>query len=184
VRIDKTKLLERIEELYEANASTVLYSLESEVKKGRFDQDERVKFFELRDSMTFIPVVCFQIDPSKLSEEEKYLAGRAGIRTRTFIYMLELTSDQMFWDFNRWGGARDTRHICHDYIYKHWEELSSGDVVDAEFLLGEKDQPAISERIGEPHQFSLEELTGVSPDGLTETNRNIDKYLEEKRIEE
>jgi len=144
---------------------------------------KEVKFFELRDSMTFIPVVCFRINPEELEDQDRWLAGRAGIRTTEFVYMIELTSDRMHWDPDRWGGNdRDTRAVCHNHIRTNWESLSSGDVIDAEYILGLQSYPRASERLGEPHEFTLEELTGVSSDGRTETNRNIDKYLEEKRV--
>jgi len=72
--------------------------------------------------------------------------------------MFELTSDRGFWDPERWGTER-TKLISHKYICEHWDELKSGDVVDVEYILGIRDEPKTSERYGEPHIFTLEELT-------------------------
>ena len=122
-----------------------------------------IKYFELRDAMTFIPVVCIRVAPRELSGVEAYLAQRAGIApTQEFVYMLELTNDRIFWNPSRWGDDRDTRFICHMHILHHWEELSSGDVIDAEYILGLQPFPRTPERLGEPHIMNLEDLKAIN----------------------
>ena len=38
-----------------------------------------------------------------------------------------------------------TYHVAHLYVQQHWDEITSGDVVDVEFVLGETDAPKESE---------------------------------------
>ena len=42
-----------------------------------------------------------------------------------------------------WGGR--TYPVAHNYIIEHWAELKDGDVVDVEFILGERSEPKQSE---------------------------------------
>ena len=41
---------------------------------------------------------------------------------------------------------RERKVRAHDYIAEHWAELDDGDVIDVEFILGEKPTKKISER--------------------------------------
>ena len=52
-------------------------------------------------------------------------------------------NDPHGWDANRGRTIRK----AHFYIIEHWNELRDGDVVDVEFILGERDKPKIAERI-------------------------------------
>ena len=49
------------------------------------------------------------------------------------------TNDPHYWNDR-------TRMTAHQYIIDHWHELSDGDVIDVEFILGEKSTRKISER--------------------------------------
>lgn len=44
-----------------------------------------------------------------------------------------------------WGGR--TWPVAHRFIIEHWASLKDGDVVDVEFILGERTEPKVSERI-------------------------------------
>lgn len=108
------------------------------------------KLFELRDRATFVPVLCVKM----VSDQgvENYLLRRSGygepfdliVMTGLAGGMDKATCDPYDWGINR------TRLICHQYIQAHWNELASGDVVDAEFIAGESEQPKQSERITAP----------------------------------
>lgn len=45
-----------------------------------------------------------------------------------------------------WGPSRTLR-VVHGHIIQHWDELKSGDVIDVEFLLGERPEPKVSEQV-------------------------------------
>lgn len=108
-----------------------------------------VKTFELRDRGTFVPVLCVQLGAAPDSQDE-YLIRRAGYAFPLTQYVLmtglDGGTDKMTCDPYDWGGNR-TRIACHKYIIEHWEKLQSGQVVDAEFVLGETETSKLSERI-------------------------------------
>lgn len=104
------------------------------------------KTFELRDRATFVPVLAVKLSPGSVADQ--YLLRRAGYGTDDdYILMMGLDGgcDKATSDPYDWGSNR-TRLICHDFIIKHWDELESGQVLDAEFIAGETDKPKVSER--------------------------------------
>lgn len=51
-----------------------------------------------------------------------------------------------------------TFHVAHRYIRENWEKLTSGQVVDVGFILGETPRPKVSERLSFfPEDTRLEE---------------------------
>lgn len=109
------------------------------------------KTFEIRDRATFMPVLAIQLDPA--GERERYLLARAGFGASataqaTYILLVPLTysppgatSDPYAWE----SGAR-TLPLAHRHIRDHWNELSTGDVIDVEYLEGERTAPKRSEQ--------------------------------------
>lgn len=105
------------------------------------------KLFEVRDRATFLPVLAVLVEPA--SEQEHYLLRRAGYSGKpgeVYVIMAGLdggldkaTSDPYDWD-NR------TRQVAHDFIIKHWDQLTTGAVIDVEWILGEAPFPKASER--------------------------------------
>jgi hypothetical protein len=79
-----------------------------------------VKCLEIRDDGTFIPVIC--IRPVPANEAQRYLLRRDGYR-----------------------GTR-TKKQAHHWIAEHWREIKDGDVIDVEYILGERPTKKISER--------------------------------------
>ena len=108
------------------------------------------KTFEVRDRGTFIPVLAVQLVPVR--PKDQFLLARAGYghsshHQSQYIFLAKLdgggghaTCDPYDWP----GGAR-TMAIAHEYIVKHFSELSSGAMIDVQFLLGETQQPKLSE---------------------------------------
>lgn len=84
-----------------------------------------VKLFELRDSMTMMPVMA--IKATSQDEVERWLLRHAG-------YPLDPQT------------ARSLP-VAHGWIIDHWQELKSGDVIDVQFILDETKAPKISKRI-------------------------------------
>lgn len=127
----------------------------------------KIKLLEVRDSMTFLPVLCIDMNPGqpyqdggysmaglKRSLEEHsartWLLRRCGYPCNAIpmIAMTALHADGGPCDYNphRWGDR--TRTTAHKYIVEHWDELRDGDVVDVEFILGETSVKKESERVG------------------------------------
>ena len=106
----------------------------------------KVKVLELRDSGTFIPLIC--VDMNDENDAQRYLLRRCGYpcdgRPNIAISHLAAGGQKFCNDPYYWGGR--TFPVAHNWIIEHWEELSDGDVVDVEFILGERALPKASER--------------------------------------
>ena len=115
-----------------------------------------VKLFEVRDRATFIPCFGILMSPSDenfigarsdRSEEERYLLQRAGFGFDNPLVMFgRLEGGGCQYDPYGWPSSSRTIHVAHVHIANHWNELSSGDVIDVEYILGETTEPKRSER--------------------------------------
>jgi hypothetical protein len=106
-----------------------------------------VKCLELRDSGTFIPVIC--IRPVAENEGQRYLLRRDGYRadeTEHCIIMIDAQCRGVAYDPYDWTRDPRTKPHAHLFIQEHWHELKDGDVVDVQFILGETFEPKKSER--------------------------------------
>jgi len=111
----------------------------------------KTKILEIRDKGIFIPILAIRFRPQ--TEEQRYLLAKAGYGS-TFLQQAGYTllaeidggGGRINSDLYEFGPAR-TLPYAHDYITKHFDELSDGDVVDIEFILGERSEPKISERL-------------------------------------
>ena len=126
----------------------------------------KTKVLELRDRMTFIPLLCVDMNPDvELVNEtadaervvatfdaQRYLLRRCGYpcdgKPNIAITKVDATSDPCSNDPYSWKGR--TMGTAHLYIIEHWDELKDGDVVDVEFILGERPTPKVSERESAP----------------------------------
>lgn len=107
--------------------------------------------FEVRDRMTFIPVIATKLDTIELPEEEAYLIARSGFgRNCQYIMVTKLIDGEMPTNYDAGGwiqhGTR-TMRIAHKHINQHFDELSTGSVIDVEFILGETPHPKRTERL-------------------------------------
>lgn len=109
-----------------------------------------LKLFEVRDAATCIPVMAVRLGLG--SKKEQWLTWKAGYGPRPehagYVLVSPLCGDYaMRWDPNRWSdaGFRRTLKFAHEYIRDHWDTLTSGDVVDVEFILGESMKPKETE---------------------------------------
>jgi hypothetical protein len=110
-----------------------------------------VRCLEIRDAMTFVPVIC--IKPVPANEGQRYLLRRDGYSCATddpIVIMIDAQCRGVAYDPHDWPGDSRTKPRAHAYIGEHWAELKDGDVVDVEFILGETASPKVSERVGNP----------------------------------
>lgn len=97
-----------------------------------------VKLFEIRDSMTFIPVMAIRV-----SGADGYLMRRAGFQS-PMVYVVKLATEECQYDPYSWSNR--TMKTAHLHIAEHFDELVDGQVVDVEFILGESSSPKVSEQ--------------------------------------
>lgn len=103
------------------------------------------KLFEVRDKGTFVPVLCTLMESEH--GQERWLLARAGYGGPCgLVLMAGLVAhpDKCTYSPHDWGNR--TRQTAHRYITENWHNLSTGAVIDVEFILGEKDVPKVSER--------------------------------------
>lgn len=113
----------------------------------------QVKCLEIRDKATFIPVICIRPVPD--NEGQRYLLRRDGYRgddSETCIIMIDAQCRGASYDPYNWSRDTRTKANAHLYIEEHWAELSDGDVVDVEFILGERPDKKFSERFEAVHE--------------------------------
>lgn len=108
-----------------------------------------IKLFEIRDRATFIPVFAFRAFTLGCNEAEYYLWRRSGYADNSLIMVGRLDGYGCQFDPFEWPHAR-TMTTAHQYIEQHFDQLASGEVIDVEFILGEKPEKKISERITFP----------------------------------
>lgn len=112
------------------------------------------KTFEVRDAMTFIPVMAVNLKPGNL--DDRYLLARAGYGTSaktqagyTLLWRLSAPG-RVEHNPNNWGDGLRTMQEAHEYIKTMFDDLDSGDVVDLQFIRGETDEPKVSESLPQP----------------------------------
>jgi hypothetical protein len=106
-----------------------------------------IKWFEIRDRATFIPVMAVRIKAEtgpNDSSQAAYLARRAGFGAAPAVQLLHFSSNRTCNDLYDWTDR--TMKSAHLYIEKAWTMLEDGAVIDVEFILGETTTAKASER--------------------------------------
>jgi hypothetical protein len=106
-----------------------------------------IKCLEIRDAMTFIPVIC--IRPVPENEKQRYLLrrdGYAGDPSEHCIIYIDAQCRNVAYDPYQWPSNPRTHRVAHLYITENWFRLMDGDVIDVQFILGESEEPKISEQ--------------------------------------
>jgi hypothetical protein len=106
-----------------------------------------VKCLEIRDDGTFIPVICIRPVPD--NDEQRYLLRRDGYRgdeTERCIIMVDAQCRGVAYDCYDWPATSRTKQHAHYYIAENWRTIKDGDVIDVEYILGEKSIRKVSER--------------------------------------
>ena len=113
-----------------------------------------VKLFEVRDSGTFIPVMAIRL--TYRDSVERFLLHRAGYANeqtaphsehQPYIVLWPLIGGHCTYDCFDWPGRARTYPQAHRWLISNWNKVSSGDVIDVEFILGETAAPKPSERM-------------------------------------
>lgn len=99
----------------------------------------QTKFFELRDYMTRIPIMCVYCNPALMKGQEKQIVKSAGYLDFPSVLTVDLNNGIVEMPRGRTYGA-----AC-PYIAEHWFELVSGQVIDVRFILGESEVPCESD---------------------------------------
>lgn len=108
-----------------------------------------MKFFEIRDSATFIPVFAFKISEQS-SPENDYLIRSSGFNLDGEHIMIGRMHGQKCQYSAHYWNSQTLVH-AHSYIEQHWDELKTGDVIDVQFILGITSKPKVSQRYDEVH---------------------------------
>lgn len=126
----------------------------------------QIKLFEVRDRSTAIPCFGILMAPSETPNApewlatgqglaEEYLLRRAGFGfTYPLVLFGRLEGGEIRHDPFSWNRPPRTVAEAHRYVAAHWDGLNSGDVIDVEFILGEKDTAKVSERLTQVGRYS------------------------------
>ena len=100
-----------------------------------------VKLLEVRDRATFISVAAMKLFAR--NETEQWLIYRAGYsqslsrqQKYVLLFRLDCEGQAITYDPYRWRGSRTMRE-AHLWLQEHFDEVTSGDVLDIEYILGE-----------------------------------------------
>jgi len=107
----------------------------------------RALALEVRDNCTFIPVLA--VSMVARTNLDGYLLGRAGYGTEKCVVLTKLSpshGDIAAYDPYDWPASSRTMRVAHAYIEEYWADLSDGDVIDVELILGETTVKKLSER--------------------------------------
>ncbi len=101
------------------------------------------KFIEARDRATCMPLMATRLFiDSRPSSRINRIVRRAGFGADfPYVILTDLNSQhRSTYDPYDWGGSITLQPI-HEYLIARWHEVKDGDVIDAEFLRGERDTP-------------------------------------------
>jgi hypothetical protein len=101
------------------------------------------KIFEVRDRMTYIPILCTKITSE--NEKEKYHLRRCGYGDDFPLILFTPLNNADLTTCDPYKFTDRTYRNATVYIEEHFDELETGDVVDVEYILGETDKPKTSE---------------------------------------
>jgi hypothetical protein len=99
------------------------------------------KLLEIRDEGTCIPAMATEATPA--NGKQAAVLRRAGYGESRCIILQHLHKGEATYNAFDWRSR--TYHHAHLYILKHWDDLSDGDVIDVQFILGEATEKKASE---------------------------------------
>src|SRR6266436_1053716 len=96
------------------------------------------KLFEVRDRGTLIPVIAIRL--GSRNEAERYLLSRVGYGKTVEEqsgYILYAGLEEFDMQYDAYQQTNRTRQVSHKFIEDNWDNLTSGEVIDVEYILGE-----------------------------------------------
>ena len=113
----------------------------------------QTKLFEIRDRLTYIPVLCVKPGRGVSSSAESKMwqtSGYGNLKEQAeYVLMYTIDSDSAPFkgNYGAYAWHDRTSETAHQYIIDNWYSLDSGSVVDVEYILGETISPKISHNI-------------------------------------
>jgi hypothetical protein len=117
---------------------------------------------EIRDSMTFIPVMATSTDAFNEERDcfgslvlpstreriiaQSYLLRRSGYPSDGSVVIVTDLNNPRRSSNDPYEWNDRTMQVSHKYIQENWSQLNNGDVIDVEFILGETTVKKVSER--------------------------------------
>lgn len=112
----------------------------------------QAKALEIRDRMTFIAALAVSMVPA--NEQQRYLLRRCGYAPagdgEPMVIVTRLDGNANFAFSDPYHFRDRTFQTAALYIQEHWSEINDGDVIDVEFILGEKPEKKLSESVTVP----------------------------------
>ena len=111
------------------------------------------KTIEVRDRATFIPMLATRLDPT--NEADRYLFALSGYGVsiedqKKYVLLAQINGGNGKTSCDPYDWANRTLTTAHSWLIDHFDEIESGAVVDVQFILGETDNPKVSEAVQEP----------------------------------
>lgn len=150
-----------------------------------------VKLFEVRDRATFIACFAILMKPSEVRvgklevkstpleinvhDAEAFLLRRSGYGFDfPSVIFGRLDTGEAVSDIYDWA-RRSPRTLfhAHHFVIQNWESLRSGDVIDVEFILGEKTTKKTSEREGSAIVLPRCGESYPGEDGITQCTEDL-----------
>jgi hypothetical protein len=100
-----------------------------------------IKQLEIRDRGTTMPMLAISV-----SGGDGWLLRRAGFGITPLVILIALSKMECQYDPYSWSTRARTVPEAHRYITAHWTEIQDNDVIDVEFILGERATKKASER--------------------------------------
>ena len=118
---------------------------------------ENIKTVEIRDRGTLIPAFAILMLPS--DEYELFLFKGAGYGyVHPCIMLVSIEAPWLSARFSdEWRDKSRTMFTAHKYIEDNFNEIKNGDVIDVEYILGEKEEKSLNSFIEE----KLDHLAGI-----------------------
>jgi len=105
------------------------------------------KLVEIRDRFTAVYAVATELWPGPVEDEDAIRRMGWNPARRPYPVVLYWPSaKEGRHDPLGWGESPRTMRVAHEWIEGHWDELRSSDVVDVEWILGERDEPKRPQR--------------------------------------
>lgn len=104
------------------------------------------KIFEVRDRATFLVVMATQLGSDNATELGLLADAGYGQVPEDYIIVTKLNGGDLETDHDPYGWGDRTMLVAHSHIRENFDTLTTGSVVDVEFVLGEKAEPKKPQR--------------------------------------